>query len=66
VTVYSKAALKQFCLSREIQTAVHLALPGELAKDAVSQSEGKSETITKYTLTSQNKRRVRLFSLIVH
>ncbi|XP_059810818.1 histone H1-like [Hypanus sabinus] len=40
--------------SREIQTAVHLLLPGELAKHAVSEG---TKAVTKYTSSNRTRRR---------
>merc|ERR1711977_711395 len=45
LTLYNK---KPTITSREIQTAVRLVLPGDLAKHAVSEG---TKAVTKYTLT---------------
>ncbi len=43
---------KQTISAREIQTAVRLCLPGELAKHAVSEG---MKAVTKYTASANNK-----------
>ena len=49
LTSYNK---KSTLSSREIQTAVRLILPGELAKHAVSEG---TKAVTKYTSSSKEK-----------